>query len=80
MSFVETNRAKMANIHCGGSQTIIHVDNSLHFVSGIIVNITTANDDGTVTYQALTLNEKTLKAVRTSMQTLYVQPVCNIYI
>ena len=61
----------MANIKCGGDPTVIYGDNSMDhwrydrvaYMTGVIVNITTTNDDGSMTYQILSINHATLKQV-----------------
>ena len=61
----------MANIKCGGDPAVIYGDNSMDggvfapvaYMTGVIVNITTTNDDGSTTYQILSINNATLKQV-----------------
>ena len=61
----------MANIKCGGDPTVIYGDNSMDvgvvapvaYMTGVVVNITTTNDDGSTTYQILSINNETLKQV-----------------
>ena len=61
----------MANIKCGGDPAVIYGDNSMDgggfapvaYMTGVIVNITTTNDDGFMTYQILSINHATLKQV-----------------
>ena len=61
----------MANIKCGGDPTVIYGDNSMDdrdeeamaYLTGVVVNVTTTNDDGSTTYQILSINNATLKQV-----------------
>ena len=61
----------MANIKCGGDPAVIYGDNSMDrrgtdtvaYMTGVTVNITTTNDDGSTTYQILSINNETLKQV-----------------
>ena len=64
-----TDRAKMANVQCGGSPTLIIAEHSMKsfykrtFVTAVSVNITTTNADGTVTYQILDVTNDALTQV-----------------
>ena len=66
-----TDRYKMANIQCGGSPTVVYGENAMAltnrdrmaYMIGVTVNVTTTNDDGTVTYQVLAITNATFKAV-----------------
>ena len=61
----------MANVKCGGDPTVIYGHNDMDhgrieavaYMTGVIVNITTTNDDGSMTYQILSINHATLKQV-----------------
>ena len=61
----------MANIKCGGDPAVIYGDNSMDgsffspvaYMTGVVVNITTTNDDGSTTYQILSINNATLNQV-----------------
>ena len=53
------DRTRLANIQCGGGQIVIDAENALYQLRGINVNVTTTNDDGTVTYQILKVDYST---------------------
>ena len=60
----------MANIQCEGDPAVIYGDNTMDtfndkvaYMTGVTVNVTTTNDDDTVTYQILTVTNATLKEV-----------------
>ena len=57
------DRTRLANVQCGGGQTVIEADNSLDLLTGVKVNVTTTNDDGTVTYQILEIDYNRLRKV-----------------
>lgn len=65
------DRYKMANIQCGGGPTVVYGENAMGtnhkarvpYMIGVTVNVTTTNDDGTVTYQVLAITNATFKEV-----------------
>ena len=69
----------MANIKCGGDPAVIYGDNSMDrrgtdtvaYMTGVVVNITTTNDDGSTTYQILSINNETLKQVGNIFMCVY---------
>ena len=61
--FLCADRTRLANVQCGGGQTVIEANNSVELLTGISVNVTTTNDDGTVTYQILEIDYKRLRGV-----------------
>ncbi|XP_070188718.1 uncharacterized protein [Littorina saxatilis] len=61
-------RYRMLNVRCNGVATEVFADNSYDsvedspYATGVFANITTVNDDGSVTFQQLFLNNVTFKA------------------
>ena len=74
----------MANIKCGGDPTVIYGDNSMDdrdeeamaYLTGVVVNVTTTNDDGSTTYQILSINNATFKQVGDILLTCPCECVC----
>ena len=74
----------MANIKCGGDPTVIYGDNSMDdrdeeamaYLTGVVVNVTTTNDDGSTTYQILSINTATFKQVGDILLTCPCECVC----
>ena len=75
-----TDRYKMANIQCGGGPTVVYGENAMAsshpervaYMIGVTVNVTTTNDDGTVTYQVLAITNATFKEVGDVQPTYFV--------
>ena len=75
-----TDRNKLANIQCGGSPTVVYGEHAMTLISwgrvpymiGVTVNVTTTNDDGTVTYQVLAITNATFKEVGDVQPTYFV--------
>ena len=67
---ISTYRYRMAYIQCGGDPTLIHAENSFQqsgdrvvFISGVIVDVTTINDDGSESHQTHAISYATFSEV-----------------
>ena len=67
---ISTDRYRMAYVQCGGGPTLIQAENSFQesgdrvvFVSGVIVDVTTTNDDGSESHQTHAISYATFSEV-----------------